>query len=115
ANQFKTASMKIGAAIQQATGKTDAQLAREFKSLATEWQNDLSRLQTLKPPAKVQATFNTLSGAAGRAEADLNAIVSAAETHSKSAAEQASATLVTDVVAAKSASQSIDKALANGS
>ena len=84
-----------------------AQLAVTFHALAARWQDQLSQLQTLKPPANLATTFNTLTGAASRAEADLNAIVAAAETHNKSAAEQASASLVTDIESAKAASTTI--------
>jgi len=48
-----------------------------------------------------------------RAEADLNAIVAAAETHGSSAA-QASASLVTDILSAKSASTTITQKLGVG-
>ena len=62
----------------------------------------------MKPPANLGATFNTLTSAASRAEADLNAIVAAAETHDETpAAEQASASLVTDIESAKAASTTI--------
>jgi hypothetical protein len=111
ANQFKHDSQSIGAAVQGASGQTDAQLATEFQGLATRWQTHLSQLETLKPPATLAATFNTLTNAASRAETDLTAIVSAAKTHSKSAAEQASANLVTDILSAKSASTTITQKL----
>jgi hypothetical protein len=111
ANQFKHDSQAIGAAIKRAAGKTDAQIATEFHDLATRWQKHVSQLETLKPPSNLAATFNTLTSAASRAETDLNAIVSAAKTDSKSAAEQASASLVTDILSAKSASATITKKL----
>jgi hypothetical protein len=107
AGQLKQGSHAIGVAIQQASSRTDAQLAATFHQLASRWQHALSQLQTLTPPSNLAVTFNTLTGAATRVEADLNAIVAAAETHSSSAAEQASATLVTDILAAKSASTTI--------
>jgi hypothetical protein len=106
-NQFRDISHGIGTAIQQAPSQTDAQIAATFRSLAAHWQARLSQLQTLKPPASVAATFNTLTGAASRAEADLTAIVAAAATHSGAAAKQASASLVTDILTAKAASTTI--------
>jgi len=105
--QFKEVSQAIGTAIEQSRTQSDAQIAVAFHALAARWQDQLSQLQTLKPPSSLAATFNTLTGAASRAEADLNAIAAAAETHNKSAAEQASASLVTDIMSAKSASTTI--------
>jgi hypothetical protein len=111
ATQLKHISQSIGTEIQGASSQTDAQIGSTFRGLAARWQNQLSQLETLKPPSNLAATFNTLTGAATRAEADLNSIVAAAETHSSSAAEQASATLVTDISSAKSASTTITQKL----
>ena len=107
ANQLKQVSIDIGKEIQQAPKQTDAQVLAAFRGLATRWQNDLSQLQTLKPPSNLATDFNTVTGAASRVEADLNAIVSAAGTHSASAAEQAAASLVGDIQTAKTASTRI--------
>ena len=111
ANQLKQSSQAIGTAIQQAPKQTDAQIAATFHNLATRWQNQLSQLQTLKPPSNLAASFNTVTGAASRVEADLTAIVAAAATHSGAAAKQASASLVTDILSAKAASTVITNKL----
>ncbi len=110
-NQFRDISHGIGTAIQQARSQTDAQIAAAFQTLASRWQNKLSQLETLKPPSSLAVTFNTLTGAASRVEADLTAIVTAARTHSSAAAEQASAGLVSDILSAKSASTTITNTL----
>src|SRR5947207_2546272 len=102
ANQLKQTSGAIGTAITHAGSRTDAQLGTTFHQLATRWESHLSKLETLKPPSNVAAEFNALTGAASRVETDLNAIVAAARTHSKSAATQASTSLVSDILAAKS-------------
>ena len=73
--------------------------------------DQISQLQTLKPPSNLAVTFNTLTGAASRVEADLTAIVAAAATHRSAAAKQASASLVTDILSAKSASTTITDTL----
>ncbi len=109
--QLKQTSQAIGLAIEKAPSQTDAQIASAFHALAIQWQDQVSRLQTLKAPASLAVTFNTLIGAATRAEADLNAIVAAAQTHSAAAAKQASATLVSDILAAKTASTTITNRL----
>lgn len=110
-NQFRDISHGIGSAIQQAPSHTDAQIAVAFHTLASRWQNTLSQLETLKPPSNLAVTFNTLTGAGSRVEADLTAIVAAARTHSSAAAEQASAGLVSDILSAKSASTTITNKL----
>lgn len=106
-HQLGQISMAVGAAITKAASQTDAQLAATFHDLATRWQTQLSQLETLKPPSNLATDFNTLTGATTRAESDMNAVVTAAETHSKSAATQASASMVADIVAAKNASTKI--------
>jgi hypothetical protein len=107
ANQLKQVSHDIGVEIQRAPKQTDAQVLTAFHGLAARWQNHLSQLQTLKPPSNLAADFNTVTGAAGRVEADLNGIVSAAGTHSGAAARQAAASLVRDILTAKAASTTI--------
>jgi hypothetical protein len=107
ANQLKQTSIAIGKEIQQATSQTDAQVLAAFRDLASRWQGQLSHLQTLKPPSRFAADFNTVSGAASRVETDLNGIVAAAGTHSASAARQAAASLVGDIETAKDASKKI--------
>jgi hypothetical protein len=111
ANQLRLTTIAIGKLIQQAPRQTDAQLGTAFSRLATTWQAKLSELKTLKPPANLAATFNTVTDAATRVVADLNAIVAAARTHSAAAARQASASLVGDIATAKDASTKITNAL----
>jgi hypothetical protein len=101
--QLESASKAIGAAIQEAQHHTNQELAQQFHALAAEWQAPLSALEALTPSAGLAVQFNTLKDSVSRAESDLNAIVAAAATNNKAAAEQASATLVTDVAAARSA------------
>jgi hypothetical protein len=113
ADQLKQVSHDIGIEIQQASKQTDAQVVAAFRGLASRWQTHLSQLQTLKPPSNLAAEFNTVTGAAGRVEADLNGIVAAGRTHSASAARQAAASLVSDVLTAKAASTKITTKLGN--
>jgi hypothetical protein len=110
-NQLRDTSRSIGTAIQQASSQTDAQIGTTFQGLASRWQSQVSRLQTLKPPSNVSTEFNTLTGAAGRAEADLTAIAAAAGNHSSTAATQATSILITDITSAKSASTTITQRL----
>jgi hypothetical protein len=105
--QLTQISRETGTTLEHAQGQTDAQLGTVFHDLATRWQTQLSQLQTLKPPANVATAFNTLTGAAARVETDFTAIVSAAQTHSKSGATQATTSVVNDILSAKSASTTI--------
>jgi hypothetical protein len=110
-NQFKQASQAIGNAIQGASSQNDAQLGTTFKSLATRWQGIVSNVKALKPPKSVATEFNTVVDAGTRAGTDLTQIASAATTHNSSAASKAAGSVVTDITAARNASQAIDKKL----
>jgi hypothetical protein len=106
-DHLRGTSEAIGAEIQLAASQSDGQILTAFRTLAGRWQTQLSRLQTLKPPAAVSTDFNSLTGAASRVESDLNAVVSAAANHSYSAAQQAGASIVSDVTAARQADATI--------
>lgn len=105
--QFKQTSHGIGLAIEHAGRQSDAQVATVFGALALQWQADLTRLQSLKPPVPVAGEFITLRGAATRTEADLKSIVAAAQTHDAAKARRLGASLVRDILTAKNASQAI--------
>jgi hypothetical protein len=106
-HQMQSISHAIGRAVEGAGSQTDAQIATTFSNLANRWQAQVTALQPLKPPSSVATPFSTLKGAATRAEADLTAIVAAANTHSAPAARRASASMVIDIAAAKSAATTI--------
>jgi CRISPR/Cas system-associated protein Csm6 len=110
-NHLRDTSRSIGTAIQQASSQTDAQIGTTFQGLASQWHSHLSGLATLKPPSNVSTEFNTLTGAAGRAETDLTAIAAAAGSHSNTAATKATTSLITDIMSAKSASTTITQRL----
>lgn len=103
-NKLRETAQGMARAIQQAPSQNDAHIAESFGRIASAWQSQLSELETLKPPSTLAAYFNALSDSARRVEADLNAIIAAAHTSSTPGAEQASATLVTDILGAKAAS-----------
>ena len=109
--QLEKTSKAIGSAIQHARSQTDAQLLVTFRGLASRWQDQVSRLQTIKPPSKRAAAFNTITSSATRVESDLRAIVAAAATHSASAARQATASLLTDFLALRSADRTLARKL----
>lgn len=110
-SQLRQSSQAIGVAIQRAGSQSDGQIRSTFGGLASRWQTELSQLETLKPPSSVSAEFNTLTGAASRVESDLNAVISAAATHSYSAAQQAGASMVQDITTARQADAAISQKL----
>ena len=109
--QFKQTSHAIGLAIEHAPSQTDAQISAAFSGLAARWQTDIGPLRSLTPPPALSSRYRALTMAVTRAEADLNAIVAAAQTHNGSGARQASARLVRDILQAKADSQVITRRL----
>ena len=97
----------IGAELQHAAGQTDAQLETTFQQLASRFQSQVSQAETLKPPQNLAADWNSVLDAAKRIESDLTAVVAAAATHSRSAGEQAGASLVADALELRSAAATI--------
>lgn len=106
-NQFKSASQATGAALQQASSQTDAQVAATFQQLAAKWNSALTKLQTLQPPPQLTAAYNRLKSQVGKAKADLAAIVSAAQSHDATAAKDATTKLVNDILSAKATSTTL--------
>jgi hypothetical protein len=59
----------------------------------------------------VAGAFNKMTGAATRAETDLNSVSAAAGSHNAAGAKSAGGSLVTDILAAKSAATTITNKL----
>jgi aminopeptidase N len=110
-DQFKSASQATGAEIQHAGSQTDAQVAATFQQLGAKWMSALTRLETLQPPPQFTAAYNHLKSQVSKVNADLAAIVSAAQSHNATAAKDAATKLVNDIVRAKATSTT----LSNGS
>jgi len=111
ANQMEATAKSIVKATQSAPSTTDSQLATEFHGFAKDWQKELSSLQTLKPPANVAKAYTKMTGAAGRAESDLTAIVTGIGTRNKTALEHAASNMIVDIAATKDAATTITKSL----
>jgi hypothetical protein len=97
--QLNQTGQAIATEIQQAPKQTDAQVAAQFHSLATQFSSQLGKLKALKPPASVSSDWNNVTNSATKLAADLNAIASAATTHNTAAAQQAGAALAADAQA----------------
>ncbi len=106
-----TTASQIGTTIQGAAHQSDSQLESSFKSLATDWQTGTAQLDKLTAPSSVSTAFAGLKGAASRVETDLNAIASAASSHSQTAAKTAAEHLVIDLAAGKAADTKIRSTL----
>lgn len=106
-NQFKDASQRTGAALQQAGSQTDAEVAGTFRGVEARWKSALAKLEALQPPPQFTSTFNRLKTQIGRVDTDLAAIVSAAQTHNAAAAKSSATKLVNDIVSAKATSTTI--------
>ena len=106
-NQFKSASQATGAALQQASSQTDAQLAATFQHLAAKWTSALNKLEGLQPPPQFTGAYNRLKSQVSKVRGDFAAIVSAAQTHDAAAAKDATAQLVRDIVSAKATSTTL--------
>jgi hypothetical protein len=111
-NQFKHASQKTGAALEQASSQNDSQVAATFQQLASKWQAALTKFETLHPPPRFTAAYNRLKSQVSKIKADLAAIVAAARTHNAAAAKAAATKLVNDVVSAKATSTTLSSATA---
>ena len=111
-NTLEAQAKAIARALQGAATQNDAQVHTTFAALAKSWQDNLSKLQTLKPPSSAQADFNSLTSAATRVETDLNNLVAAATTHDASAGRQGGASTVTDLLAVKDAATKVQSELA---
>src|SRR2546426_221256 len=61
--ELRAIGKDIGAAIQGASGQTDAALAQTFNSIAARTQTVLDRLRKLKPPDSVKSDFDNLKAA----------------------------------------------------
>lgn len=105
-------SQAIGTALRDAPSQRGAQILRTFRGLSARWKSDLSRLETLTPPASVTGNFSALTGAGKRIEADLDAIVAAIAGHDAAAGKQAVVSIVADLVAARSANATLERKVA---
>ena len=109
--QFKKTAHDIGVAVTNAPSQSNAEIASTFTRLAASWQSDVNHLKALSPPASVADQYTTMTDAATKAEADLNAIVAAAQTNNAGGAKLAAEKMVRDVLAAKAAALAIQHKL----
>jgi hypothetical protein len=78
-----------------------------FEQLGAKWRSALTKLETLEPPPRFTAAYNRLKSQVSNVNADLAAIVSAAQSHNAAAAKAAATKLVNDIVTAKATSTTL--------
>ncbi len=110
-NAFRSLGTDI---VQDSTGagnKTDAELAKEFKSLAARAGREAGQLATLPPPARYKAQMASLVNGFHALTADLGKISSAAGKHNASTAAKATRAMLADAAKIKAADTALSKAL----
>lgn len=110
-NQFKAVSQSTGRELENASTQTDAQIGAKFQQFAARWQAAVTKLATLTPPAAFSAAYNRLKLQVAAVEADLAAVVAAAQNHNAAAAKSATTKLVNDIVHAKATATTITNRL----
>ena len=109
--EFRKLGSDLAKDIIGARSKTDAQLATEFKALATRAGQQAGELAALKPPAQYAKRITSLVASFNATKADLANIATAAHTHNPSNAEAATRDLLSDAAKIKTADTSLSKDL----
>ena len=111
--EFGQLVTQIAKDITSAGSKTDAQLAKEFKGLATRAGQQSSRLAAMTAPSRYAKQMTTMASGFHALKGDLSTISAAATKHSAQGAETATRALLTDAAKIKTADTSVAKALAD--
>jgi hypothetical protein len=109
--EFGELVAQIARDIPSASSKTDAQLAKEFRGLATRAGQQSSQLAAMTAPSKYAKRMTTMVAGFHALKGDLSTISSAATKHSVQGAETATRNLLTDAAKTKTADTSLAKAL----
>jgi hypothetical protein len=91
--------------------KSDAQLAKEFSTLATRAGQPSTQLAALQPPARYKSRMTSLVSGFHSLRGDLSKISTAATDHDASIAETATRSMLTDAAKIKTADTALSKAL----
>jgi hypothetical protein len=108
---FRTLGTDIAKDITGAGTKTDAELAKQFRGLATRANQQASQLAALTTPARYTKRVTTLVAGFHALKADLSKISTAATKHDASSAAAATRALLTDAAKIKTADTSLSKDL----
>jgi hypothetical protein len=104
-------SDQIGEALTSAGDKSDAAVVADLRRVQGAYHAQLAKLDALKPPDKLKATFTQVTTAAAVLDDDLVKITKAAATHDATAAQTTTEQLIGHIPALESASAKLGKAL----
>jgi hypothetical protein len=108
---FDALGHDLQAAITQASGKTDAQLATQFSGLATRAKQEATSLSKLKPTNKYKADLQGVVNGFDAVSSDLSSISTAATQHNATQAKSATEKLIQDAAKVKSSDTAITSGL----
>jgi hypothetical protein len=108
---FAVLVAEVAKDITGAGSKSDAQLAKEFRGLATRADQQASQLAALTAPSKYAKRMTTMVASFHALKSDLSTISSAATKDSAQGAETATRALLTDAAKIKTADTSVSKDL----
>jgi hypothetical protein len=108
---FRKLGTDIAQDITGAGNKTDAELAKEFRGLATRAGQEATQLAALPPPATYKTQMASLVSGFRSLKADLSKISSAASKHNATSAAKATRAMLTDAAKIKTADTALSKAL----
>ncbi len=113
--EIKTLGQEVGDAIVNAKGKSDADLAAQFKDLATRTTTAATSVGELEPPddEAIQKDQDALEAALNQGARDLTSIASAAEAGNAKTAAAAVAKLAADSDDIRKPRERIEQALAS--
>jgi hypothetical protein len=109
--EFGDLVTQVAKDIKSASSKTDAQLAKEFRGLATRAGRQSSQVAAMTAPAQYAKRMTTIVAGFHALKGDLSTISSAATKHSAQGAETATRNLLTDAAKIKTADTSVAQAL----
>jgi hypothetical protein len=110
-SQFVALATDIAKDIKDAASKSDAQLAKEFRALATRADREASRLTGLTAPTKYSKQVTSLVAGFRSVKTDLSKIATAATKNDAAGAQVAARGLLTDAAKVKTTDASLSKDL----
>lgn len=105
--QFRQLGADLGAALQSAAKKTDAEIAAEFGALSARGTQQAAQLRKLNPPAKFKSDLDQLAASFDTVATDLHTIAGDATASNAAAAKAASETLVVHSATVKTIDRSL--------
>ncbi len=109
--QFTALGRSLGAAIQGASKKSNAELGSEFKGLAARTVQQQAQLRKLNPPPRYKGRLDELITAFGSVAGDLEAVAAATGSNDAARARKAATSLVQHSAGLKTVDLALTRAL----